>query len=225
MQKIIISENSDANQRLDKFLKKFFPSLPLGAMYKMLRTGKIKVSGRKKEQNYRLVLGDEIEIFLTEDEIKNLQNPQNSADFSRDENNFSKNISKKIPKLEILYQDEFLMIVNKEAGINVHPGDHKTTEVSLIEAVHDHLGKKYNSLTFKPSLVHRIDRDTSGCVIIALQKQILEKLLSELQNHKIEKIYHTIVVGKMPKPRDTIDARLLRRENAKDEAKVVVSPD
>lgn len=80
-------------------------------------------------------------------------------------------------------------------------------------------------MTFKPSLVHRIDRDTSGCLIVALQKNILEKLLGELQNHKIEKIYHAIVVGKMPKPRDTIDAKLLRRENAKNEAKVIVSRD
>ena len=89
--------------------------------------------------------------------------------------------------------------------------------------MHDTLGKRYNSLTFKPSLVHRIDRDTSGCLIVALQKPILEKLLAELQNHKIEKIYHAVVFGKMPKPRGTIDVKLLRKEDAKDEAKVIVS--
>lgn len=71
--------------------------------------------------------------------------------------------------------------------------------------------------------MHRIDRDTSGCVIIALRKHILEKLLQELQNHRIEKVYHAIVVGKMPKSRGTINARLLRQENAKNEAKVIVS--
>lgn len=215
MQKITISEHSDADQRLDKFLKKFFPNLALGAMYKMLRTGKIKVSGKKKEQNYRLTFGDEIEIFLNDEEISALQKVAKNPEASK----------KQKSPLEIIYQDDFLLIVNKSAGVNVHPWDHKTSEVSLIEQIHDFLGKKYNSLTFKPSLVHRIDRDTSGCLIVALQKNILEKLLSELQNHKIEKIYHTIVVGKMPKPRDTIDAKLLRRENAKDEAKVIVSPD
>lgn len=101
----------------------------------------------------------------------------------------------------MLYRDEYILVVHKPAGINVHPGDHKTEEVSLIEQVHDMLGKGYNSLTFRPSLVHRIDRDTSGCVVIALQKNALEGMLSLLQSHAIEKIYHTIVAGKMPKPR------------------------
>lgn len=216
MKKIIISEISDSDQRLDKFLKKFFPNIALGAMYKMLRTGKIKVSGKKKEQNYRLALGDEIDIFLTDEEILSLQKVEKNADNeAKTEKNFK--------KVDIVYQDEFILIVNKPAGMNVHPGDHKTTEISLIEHIHDILGKKYNSLTFKPSLVHRIDRDTSGCVLIALQKNILEKLLSELQNHKIEKVYHAVVIGKPKKPRDTISAKLLRRENAKNEAKVIVS--
>ncbi len=218
MQTIIINQESDADQRLDKFLKKFFPNLALGAIYKMLRTGKIKVSGKKKEQNYRLILGDEIQIFLTESEISELQKTEKKQEKSPQIKNFSKN-----PRLEILYQDEDLLVVNKESGINVHPWDHKTTEISLIEQLHDVLWKKYNSLTFKPSLVHRIDRDTSGCLIIALQKNILEKLLSELQNHRIEKIYHAIVCGKMPKARGTIDVKLFRQENAKNEAKVIVS--
>jgi 23S rRNA-/tRNA-specific pseudouridylate synthase len=65
--------------------------------------------------------------------------------------------------------------------MNVHPGDHKSEEASLIELVHDYLGSKYSTLTFKPSLVHRIDRDTSGCILIAKEKKTLESLLSELQ--------------------------------------------
>ena len=212
MQKIIIQNHSDADQRLDKFLKKFLPNAPLGAIYKMLRTGKIKVNDKKKEQTYRLAENDEILIFLNDEELEKFQKILELP---------KKNITK--PRLEILYQDDDLMIVNKPAGLNVHPWDHKSTEISLIELVHDFLGKKYNSLTFKPSLVHRIDRDTSGCVLIALKKNILENLLAQLQNHSIEKIYHAIVVGKMWKPRGTIDKKLLRKESARDEAKVIVS--
>lgn len=85
-------------------------------------------------------------------------------------------------------------MVNKPAGINVHPGDHKTTESSLIEQVQDYLGNAHDSLTFRPALVHRIDRDTSGCIMIAKQKDALEFLLSELQNHQIKKIYHAVVL-------------------------------
>lgn len=114
MQKITILQENDANQRLDKFLKKFLPNLALGAMYKMLRTGKIKVSGQKKEQNYRLIVGDEIQIFLSESEILELQNTKNSQEQSE-------NSPKKIPRLDIVYQDEDLLVINKNAGMNVHP--------------------------------------------------------------------------------------------------------
>lgn len=93
--------------------------------------------------------------------------------------------------------------------------------MSLIEYIHDMLGDKYNSLTFKPSLVHRIDRDTSGCLMIALNKNALENLLFQLQNHKIKKIYHAIVMDTMPGA-ITATERLLRRDNARDEAKVIV---
>jgi 23S rRNA-/tRNA-specific pseudouridylate synthase len=60
--------------------------------------------------------------------------------------------------------------------------------------VQDHLGKKYNTLSFRPSLVHRIDRDTSGCIMIAKEKKMLESLLDLLQHDGIEKVYHAIVV-------------------------------
>ena len=73
MQKIIIQNHSDADQRLDKFLKKFLPNAPLGAIYKMLRTGKIKVNDKKKEQTYRLAENDEILIFLNDEELEKFQ--------------------------------------------------------------------------------------------------------------------------------------------------------
>lgn len=62
------------------------------------------------------------------------------------------------------------MVVNKPPGINVHAGDHKTTESNIIDQVQDYLQGRYDSLTFRPALVHRIDRDTSGCLLIAKDK-------------------------------------------------------
>lgn len=81
---------------------------------------------------------------------------------------------------------------------------------------------EYDSLTFRPALVHRIDRDTSGCILIAKEKSVLEALLVELREHRIEKIYHAIVLGNPPQTSGTIRARLLRVENAHHEAKVRV---
>ncbi|MDD2693749.1 MAG: RluA family pseudouridine synthase [Candidatus Gracilibacteria bacterium] len=212
MQLIQINHASDSDQRVDKFLKKYLPNASLGSIYKWLRTGKIKVNKKKVDQTYRLEIDDEIQLHFHEEEMKMMQLEEKNE----------KNISP--ITLEVLYEDEFLMVINKPAGINVHPGDHKTSEVSLIELIHDQLDGRYDSLSFRPSLVHRIDRDTSGAILIAKEKKTLEILLSLLQTGKIEKIYHAIVIGKPPKPRNTITAKLERRENAKDEAKVIVSP-
>jgi 23S rRNA-/tRNA-specific pseudouridylate synthase len=122
-----------------------------------------------------------------------------------------------------VYEDGDLLIVNKEPGILVHPGDFKTKELSLIAMVQDYLGDKLNSLTFKPSLVHRIDKDTSGIVLIAKTKPALDSMLSALQNNRIEKKYLAICKGIFTKKRDTIKAKLERIENAKNENKVRVS--
>ena len=93
----------------------------------------------------------------------------------------SENSQSKLVKSSILYEDEFFLVINKIPGLNVHPGDHKTKEVSLIEMVQDYLSGRYNTLSFRPALVHRIDRDTSGAIMIAKDKPTLESLLILLQ--------------------------------------------
>jgi 23S rRNA pseudouridine955/2504/2580 synthase len=108
---ITIEHPSDADQRIDKFLKKYLPEAPLGGIYKWLRTGKIKVNRKKVEQIYRIELGDVIDIYLHEEELEGflIQLPT-----QKQPNNT------KIA-LEILYEDESLLIVNKPPGMNVHP--------------------------------------------------------------------------------------------------------
>lgn len=182
----------------------------------MLRTGKIKVNWKKKDQTYKLEIEDEITFWLTDIEIENMKWDQNMKIINEQ---IHQSDSKK-NRIEVLYEDEYLIVVNKPAWINVHPGDHKTTEISLIDKVQDYLEWKYNSLTFRPALVHRIDRDTSGCILIAKDKQVLESLLVDFQKHKIDKIYHAIVSDIPIKQEGTIRNRLLRTENPKNEAKV-----
>jgi 23S rRNA pseudouridine955/2504/2580 synthase len=209
---ITIDNPSDADQRIDKFLRKYLPNAPLGGIFKWLRTGKVKVNEKKVDQNYRILLDDTIALYFTEWEIAAFQYQKESAS--------SQGKSTEREAIEILYEDEYLLIANKPSGMNVHPSDHKSSEVSLIERIQDTLGGNYNTLSFKPSLVHRIDRDTSGCIIIAKEKKALEKLLFELQNWRIEKKYHTIVIWTPKEKNGVIDQKLLRIENAKDEAKV-----
>lgn len=220
MLSLTINSSSDTDQRIDKFIKKYLPEAPLGGIYKWLRTGKIKVNRKKVDQTYRIDEGDMIDIYLSDEEIQWFQKSNNLP-----KNSTGDLINKKVSfqKISILYEDEWMLILNKQPGINVHPGDHKTLEVSLIEQVQDYLGTTHNTLSWKPSLVHRIDRDTSGVIMIAKEKKILESLLFLLQNGKIEKIYHALVVGTPEKPRDTIRAKLLRKEDVQDESKVVIS--
>lgn len=213
-----ISHPADAGQRLDRFVRKYLPGAPLGGIFKMLRTGKIKVNKKKKDQTYKLELWDEVSFWLTDAEMEGFVQDSSWKMQTEIVETLEKN---KIP-LEILYEDEYLIVVNKPAGINVHAGDHKTNESNIIDQVQDYLHGQYDSLTFRPSLVHRIDRDTSGCLLIAKDKSALEILLTELQAHDMEKVYHTIVVGIPTKRQDTIRARLLRIDNAKNEAKVRV---
>ncbi|MCH2188790.1 pseudouridine synthase, partial [Candidatus Gracilibacteria bacterium] len=139
-----------------------------------------------------------------------------------------------------MYEDSHLLVLNKNAGMNVHPGDYKTKESSVITQVQDYLGGKLDSLTFKPSLVHRIDRDTSGVLLVAKKKQILTQLVADFRTNpppssghlppikgegkkEVKKTYYAIVLGKLSRDSGTIRKKLLRIEGAKNENKVQVS--
>lgn len=239
--KIFKIEENDANQRLDKFLKKLFPNATRSLIYKFNRKDKIKIftppsippltwegsnnekKFKKKDNEYKLKLWDEIKIFLEDKDFDILVN-NNKIEENNEINKKEINSKNKFNKDDIVFEDSDLLIINKNSWINVHPGDHKTKEVSLIHQVQDYLWNKLNSLTFKPSLAHRIDRDTSWILIIAKKKDILSKLVLDFKEHKkIKKTYYAIVLWKLSRKNWTIKKNLLRIENAENENKVQVS--
>lgn len=205
---------SDADQRLDRYLKKLFPNAPLSFLYKMGRTKKVRLNGKKAEPEMRIQEGDEIALYLNDVEIVEFGEKKSTRPATQT----------KFDRSAILYEDEVLLVVNKLPGINVHPGDHKTTEASLIELIQDYLGNQYNSVGWKPSLAHRLDRDTSGVLIIAKTRHALNSVLEDLQSEKIKKIYLACAAGIPKESSGTIKAPLLRVENAKNENKVRVDP-
>lgn len=213
MQHIIVTPE-DSDQRLDRYLRKLFPNAPLSFLYKMGRTKKVRLNGKKAEPEMRILEGDEISLYLSDVEI----------------GEFGEKKAVHIERLErfdptsILFEDEMLLVVNKPAGVNVHPGDHKTTEVSLIELIQDYLGNRYNSTGWKPSLAHRLDRDTSGALIIAKSRHVLNAILEELQSDKITKIYLACTAGIPLEKSGRTNAPLLRIEDAKNENKVRIDP-
>lgn len=222
MKLFTISQN-DAEQRLDKFLKKLFPRATRSLIYKFNRKGKIKVQNsgtegfQKRDNEYRLQVGDVVKIFLSDKDFDELAEASVNSEVRNVE------LKVKLNPKDIVYEDGDLLVLNKNPGINVHPGDHKTKEVSVIEQVQDYLGEKLNSLTFKPSLVHRIDRDTSGILLIAKTKPLLTRLVNDFKDHKkVTKTYVALCVGHAEKQSGVIDAPLRRIENATKENKVQV---
>ncbi len=216
-----ITEN-DSNIRLDKFLRKLFPNATRWLLFKINRKEKVKVKSlendkfTRKDNEYKLQIWDEIKLFLSDNDIKELS--ENKEESKKVDEN------QKFDKKNIVYEDADLFVVNKDFWVNVHPWDFKTTEISLISQVQDYLWEKLNSLTFKPSLIHRIDRDTSWILMIAKKKDILTKLVEDFKNHKkIQKTYLAIVFWNTPHKSGTINKKLLRIEWAKKEDKVQIS--
>lgn len=226
MKQFKIGEN-DANQRLDKFLKKLFPAATRSLIYKFNRKDKIKIKFewsewkfKKRDNEYKLELWDEIKIFLSDDEF-DLLSKEIESDISEkaDSNDFEK-----FDKKDIVFEDADLLVINKNSWINVHPWDHKTSESNVIAQVQDYLWDKLNSLTFKPSLIHRIDRDTSWILMIWKKKEMLTRLVNDLKDHeKVKKTYYAVVLWKLSRKKWTIKKNLLRIENANNENKVQVS--
>lgn len=144
---------ADEGQRLDRYLRKYLPAAPLSAIYKLARTGKIKINGKRVDNEYRVEEGDIMVFHIPEEQLAEFQKTAPAIELSlQTDGDFAK---------WILYEDESILAINKPAKINVHPGDHKTTEVSIIQMAHDYFRGKYSSPMFTPSLVHRIDRDTT----------------------------------------------------------------
>ena len=208
MKKIIINKN-DENNRLDKFIMKLLPLLPEKMMYKSIRKKRIKVNGKKSEISYRLKEGDVLELYINDEFFEK----------STTEDDF-----KSAPvNLDIVYEDENIMVINKKAGLIVHP-DKNCKVDCLINRIKNYLFKKgeynpENENSFAPALVNRIDRNTQGMVMAAKNAQSLRELNKKIKSREIYKFYLTIVCGTIKKDEDTLTSFL---DKNKDKNKVYI---
>lgn len=201
MRTFIINKN-DAGQRLDKFLTKAMPVLPMSLMYKYIRTKKIKVNRKRTEQSYHLCEGDTVELFIR-DEF-----------FETDPDLAFKVLT---PKLDIVYEDDSFMLLNKHPGMLAHSGDGDDADDAdtLINNVKSYLYKKgeYDpdaEASFAPALCNRIDRNTGGIVIAAKTAEALRDINEKIRSGEMRKFYLCAVHGKMPKPSDTLTGYLVK---------------
>ena len=187
MKKIIIT-NNDANKRIDSFLKKVLYNMPLPMVYKYLRKKRIKVNGKKVDYSYRLAESDVIELYVNDEFFDN-----SCYKYEFKNSSF---------KLDIIYEDNNILIINKPAGLIVHP-DKECKNECLINRIKNYLYQKneYNpdsENSFSPALVN-----SSSLAI----------LNSKMKQREIHKSYLCIVENKPPKNTDILRAYLYKDEN------------
>ena len=202
MRQIEITKN-DSGQRLDKFLTKRFKNMSQSLMYKYIRTKYIKLNGKKCEISSRLNEGDILTLYIKDEFFE--EQP--------DEYDFLK-----APiKLDIIYEDENILLLNKKPGLIVHPDENYHFD-SLIARVQHYLyekgeyePKKENS--FAPALVNRIDRNTGGIVIAAKNAETLRIMNQKVKDRELNKYYLCIAVGIFEKKSDLLTGYLEKNES------------
>ena len=202
MRTIQINKN-DANQRLDKFLTKRFKTMPKSLMYKYIRTKYIKVNGKRCEISTRLNEGDIITFYI-KDEF--FDEPQyDTYDFL------------KAPvKLDIVYEDENIILLNKPTGLLCHPDENYHFDSLLARLQHYLYDKKEydpkSENSFAPALANRIDRNTGGIVIAAKNSDSLRVLNQKIKDRELKKNYLCVVHGILKKKQATMTDYLEKNE-------------
>lgn len=207
MREFVINSN-DAGQRLDKFITKAVPSLPLSMMYKAIRNKRIKLNGKRGEISSRLAEGDIVQMYINDEFFEKI----------------SVNEFMNVPsKLVIIYEDENIILIDKKNGMVVHE-DNENTADTLINRLKHYLYEKgeyspENENSFAPALCNRLDRNTGGIVIAAKNAEALRILNQKIKDRETEKTYLCVTVGKPPKKHDIITA-YLEKDSASNTVKV-----
>ncbi len=205
MQKFTAGKN-DAGQRLDKFLAKLMPSAPKNLLYKGIRKNCVKVNGKHiKDCAFILSEGDILSLYFRDDFF---EKPSYFSDFI--------NIS---PSLDIIYEDENLLLVNKPQGVLVHEDNGQNPE-NLLAHIKSYLYKKGEYLpekenTFAPALANRIDRGTGGIVIAVKNAEALRIISWKIKNREIKKFYLCLAYGHFDKKKGEISGYLMRNEKSR----------
>lgn len=183
MQEITVSAR-DAGQRLDKFLGKYLPEAPRSFCYKMLRKKNITLNGKKASGSEKLEEQDRITLFLSQETIGKFRG-ENQQEISHG-------------KLDIVYEDEELLVVNKPLGMLSQKAGKE--DVSLVEHIQAYLSEKDRSALengFRPGICNRLDRNTTGLVVAGKTVRSLQYMNRLFKERALEKYYLCMVKGKV----------------------------
>lgn len=189
--------------RLDRWFKAHYPGLSFGQLQKLLRTGQVRVDGKRAKSNVRLSKGQEVRIPpLATDEKSVNAAPKRAMPRADDKDgDFLRSI--------LLYEDKDIYVFNKPAGLAVQGGSGMTRHLDgMMEALRDKQGQK-------PRLVHRLDRDTSGVIVVARKRSIATALTKAFRERSTQKTYWALVRG-VPKPKQGRVSTYLAKYQAED---------
>jgi len=194
-------DGEQAGQRIDNFLRRELPGLPKGRLYRILRKGEVRVNGGRVRADYRLQAGDEVRVPPARINAAPAAVPPGKID--------------EIERL-VIFEDKRLLVINKPGGLAVHGGSGISHgAIELVRAARPELRDL--------SLVHRIDRETSGCLVMAKKRSALRELHELFREGRVEKNYLALVLGDWQLGEQLVDAPLLVEHRKKGERHVVVS--
>lgn len=191
---ILYIDENDENKRLDSYLAEITPDFSRSKIQSLIKSGNVLINGESKKPSYTLKENDKIEFEL----------PQNEEIKIKAQN---------IP-LNIIYEDENMLVVNKPSGMLTHPTALER-ENTLVNALLYKYGDNLSDINgeFRRGILHRLDRNTSGLLMIAKNNQAHEFLSEQIKNHTITKKYRAIVKGNYSKDEDKIDLPIGRNPN------------
>jgi 23S rRNA pseudouridine955/2504/2580 synthase len=196
------ADENNTGQRIDNFLIKILKGVPKTHIYRILRKGEVRINKKRIKPDYRLQFGDQIRV----PPIKMTQKIDHKPSAS----------TIKLLEHRIVYEDDGLLIINKPSGMASHGGS--GVNFGVIETIRN-MRPKAKFL----ELAHRLDRDTSGCIIITKKRRVLTELHELLRNNQIVKTYLVLVRGKWQGSVRWVDAPLLKNQLKSGERMVHIS--
>jgi len=188
---VVTTEHSLPSQRLDLYLRGKFPAVSRGAIQRLIEQGYIRVNGRTVKPTHTPRAGELVEVRWPEVRAATAQ-PEEMV-------------------LDILFEDEALLVLNKPPGLVVHPAaGHE--EHTLVNALLHHCAGQLSGIggVARPGIVHRLDKETSGCLVVAKNDDTHLALSAQFATRKVEKIYHAILCGELPRDQGEIRAAIAR---------------
>lgn len=183
-----IVSKGESGKKLHRLLRHLLPNMPLGRLYKLIDKGLVRVNGKRKKKDYAVAEGDVLTFLMAEEEFRQAASGPRKRKFVG------------VPAdLDVVYEDDTLLVVNKPPGLLVHP-DRTEFKNTLISRVHAYLYRKgeLDSRVFLPAAAGRLDRNTSGLVLIGKTAGMLHQLNRWHQERAIGKVYLTVVEGTPP---------------------------